>query len=166
MMKLTDVFLAQLDAEAPRTRRALEAVPERPDWKPHDRSMPLKRLAMLVATMPSWLARIIDRDELDLAGSNVDPNPQRTIAELVGLHEQAVAEARAALTKTTDELLMKPWRLKLSGQVVSEQPKHVVVRDTFTHLAHHRGQLTVYLRLNDAPVPAIYGPSADDARFL
>src|SRR5258705_11385693 len=113
MMKLTDVFLAQLDAEAPRSRRALEAVPERPDWKPHDRSMPLKRLAMLVATMPSWLALIIDRDELDLAGSNVDADPQRTIAELVGLHEQAVADARAALTKTTDELLMKPWRFKL-----------------------------------------------------
>ncbi len=165
-MKLTDIFLAQLDAEAPRTRRALEAVPERPDWKPHDRSMPLKRLAMLVATMPSWLALIIDRDELDLAGSTVDPNPQRTIAELVGLHEQTVADARRALTKTTDELLMKPWRLKLSGQVVGEQPKHVAARDTFTHLAHHRGQLTVYLRLNDAPVPAIYGPSADDARFL
>jgi uncharacterized damage-inducible protein DinB len=165
-MKLTDVFLAQLDAEAPRTRRALEAVPERPDWKPHHRSMPLNRLAMLVATMPSWLAMIIDRDELDLAGSNVDPNPQRKTAELVELHEHAVADARRALTTTTDELLMKPWRLRLSGQVVSEQPKHVVVRDTFTHLAHHRGQLTVYLRLNDAPVPAIYGPSADDARFL
>jgi len=165
-MKLTDVFLAQLDAEAPRTRRALEAVPERPDWKPHQRSMPLNRLAMLVATMPSWFALIIDRDELDLAGSNVDPNPQRKTAELVELHEQAVADARRALTKTTDELLMKPWRLRLSGQVVSEQPKHVVVRDTFAHLAHHRGQLTVYLRLNDAPVPAIYGPSADDARFL
>src|SRR5258707_1028261 len=84
----------------------------------------------------------IDRDELDLAGSNVDADPHRTIAELVGLHEQAVADARAALTKTTDELLMKPWRFKLSGQVVSEQPKHVVLRDTFTHLAHHRGQLT------------------------
>ena len=165
-MKLTDVFLAQLDAEAARTRRALEAVPSRPDWKPHERSMPLHRLAMLVATMPSWLPIIVDRDELDLAGSNVDPNPQRTSAELVELHEQAVADARRALTGTTDELLMKPWRLRVSGSVVSEHPKHVVVRDTFTHLAHHRGQLTVYLRLNDAPVPAIYGPSADDARFL
>jgi uncharacterized damage-inducible protein DinB len=165
-MKLTDMFLAQLDAEAPRTRRALEAVPEQPDWKPHDKSMSLGRLAMLVARMPSWFPMVIERDDLDLAGSNVDRNPLRTSAELVEAHEQAVADARRALKATTDELLMKPWRLRLSGRVVSEDPKHIVVRDTFAHLAHHRGQLTVYLRLNDAPVPAIYGPSADDQRFL
>lgn len=164
-MTLTDVFLAQLDAEAPRTRRALEAVPERPDWKPHDKSMPLGRLAMLVATMPSWLPMVIERDHLDLGGS-FDQQPLRTSAELVGALDKAVADARRALSATSDDQLMKPWQLRVSGRIVSEDPKHVVVRDTFAHLAHHRGQLTVYLRLNDVPVPAIYGPSADDTRFL
>jgi uncharacterized damage-inducible protein DinB len=165
-MKLTEIFLAQLDAEAPRTRRTLEVVPDRPDWKPHDRSMPLSRLAMLVATMPSWLSFIIDRDDLDLSGSNVDMSPRRTSADLVEAHDKAVADARRSLLGTRDELLMKLWRLRLGERVVSEDAKHVVIRDTFTHLGHHRGQLTVYLRLNDVPVPAIYGPSADDQRFL
>jgi uncharacterized damage-inducible protein DinB len=165
-MKLTDLFVAQLDAEAARTDRTLRAVPERPDWKPHEKSMPLGRLAMLVAQMPSWLPMIIERDDLDLGGSNVDQRPLHTSAELVDAHDKAVADARRALSATTDELLMKPWRLLVSGRVVSEDPKSVVVRDTFAHLAHHRGQLTVYLRLNGAPVPAIYGPSADDTRFL
>ena len=165
-MKLTDVFLAQLDAEAARTVRALEVVPDRPDWKPHERSMPLSRLARLVATMPSWLSLIIDQDDLDLSGSNVEANPHDSSAELLEAHNKAVGEARRSLTATNDDVLMRPWRLRLGERVVSEDPKHVVIRDTFTHLAHHRGQLTVYLRLNDVPVPAVYGPSADDPRFL
>jgi uncharacterized damage-inducible protein DinB len=165
-MKLTEAFLAQLDAEAARTVRALEVVPDRPDWRPHGRSMPLSRLAALVATMPSWFSLIVERDDLDLSGANVDANPHQTSAELVEAHNKAVADARRALMATNDDLLMKPWRLRLGERVVSEDPKYVVVRDTFAHLAHHRGQLTVYLRLNDVPVPAIYGPSADDPRFL
>ena len=166
---MKDLFAAQLDAEARRTRRALERTPEgRDDWKPHEKSMPLGRLAMLVARMPSWLGLIINRDELDLnplGGSNVDQRPLRTPAELVKALDEGVAEGRKALAGATEEHLMNPWRLLVAGRVVSEDPRHVVVRDTFAHLAHHRGQLTVYLRLNDAPVPAIYGPSADDPRF-
>lgn len=165
-MKLTDVFLAQLEAEAPRTRRTLEAVPDRPDWKPHDKSMPLGRLAMLVATMPSWFPMVVERDDLEMGASGQGQSPLRTSAELVAAHDRAVADARRALGATTDELLMKPWRLLVGGRAVMEGPKHVVVRDTFAHLAHHRGQLSVYLRLNDTPVPSIYGPSADDTRFL
>ena len=168
-MKISEGFLAQLDAEAVRTQHALERVPEgRDDWKPHEKSMPLGRLAGLVATMPSWIAMIINRDNLDLnppGGSNFEQKQLRTAAELVQAHNEGVAQAREALTKTTEENLQKPWQLLVSGQVVSEQRRDVVLRDTFMHLAHHRGQLTVYLRLNDVPVPAIYGPSADDARF-
>lgn len=168
-MKTTDFFVSQLDAEAGKTRRALEKVPAgRDDWKPHPKSMPLGRLAMLIARMPTWFSLILDKDELDLnppGGSNVDQRPLRTAVELVKAHDEGVAAARAALSKATDELLSKPWRLLVGGRVVSEEPRLVVVRDTFMHLSHHRGQLTVYLRLNDVPVPAIYGPSADDARF-
>ncbi len=168
-MKMTDHFVAQLNAEAPRTRRALEQVPQgRDDWKPHDKSMPLGRLAMLVAQMPSWISLVVDRDELDIApagGSNIDQTPLRTPQALVQAHDKGVADARASLAKTTDEHLMRPWRLLVRGNVVSESSRHDVLRDTFMHLSHHRGQLTVYLRLNDAKVPAIYGPSADDRSF-
>jgi uncharacterized damage-inducible protein DinB len=166
---LIEMFQAQLDAEAKRTRGALERVPEgKDDWTPHPKSMPLGRLAMLVARMPTWFGLIVTRDELDLSpagSSNIDQTPLRTAAELVKAHDEGVAQAHAALRSLTDDRLMKPWKLLVSGKVVSEQPRHVVIRDTFTHLAHHRGQLTVYLRLNDAKVPAIYGPSADDQRF-
>ena len=128
--------------------------------------MPLNRLARLVATMPSWFSLIVEKDDLDLSGANVEANPHQTSEQLVEGHNKAVADARRALMATNDEMLIKPWRLRLGERVVSEDPKHVVIRDTFAHLAHHRGQLTVYLRLNDVPVPAIYGPSADDPRFL
>ena len=168
-MNMTHEFVAQLDAEAPRTRRALQHVPEgRDEWKPHDKSMPFGRLAMLVAQMPSWISLIINKDELDVApagGSNINQRPLRTARELVEAHDKGVADARAALAQTTDEHLMKPWRLLARGNVVSESPRHIVLRDTFMHLSHHRGQLTVYLRLNDRTVPAIYGPSADDQKF-
>jgi len=168
-MKMTEQFVAQLDAEAPRTRRALEHFPRgHDDWKPHDKSMPLGRLAMLVAQMPSWISLIINKDELDIAptgGSNIDQTPLRTPQALVEAHDKGVADARAALAKTTEDHLMKPWRLLAKVHVVNESPRHVVLRDTFMHLSHHRGQLTVYLRLNDAKVPAIYGPSADDTSF-
>ena len=168
-MKMTDHFLVQLEVEAGRTRRALERVPgERDDWKPHEKSMPLGRLAGLIARMPSWVAMIIERDDLDLkpaGGSNVDQRPLRAAAELVQALEESVSQAREALLRTTDKHLLKPWRLLVAGQIVSQNARHAVLRDTFMHLAHHRGQLTVYLRLCGGPVPAIYGPSADDVRY-
>jgi uncharacterized damage-inducible protein DinB len=167
---IIEQLIAQLDAEAPRTRKALEAVPAgRGDWTPHDRSMPFGRLAALVARMPSWITLIVDKDALDLnppaGGSNVGQEPLPTSADLVKAHDEGVAQARASLQRTTDAHLDKPWRLMVAGRVVSEEKRSIVLRDTFMHLAHHRGQLTVYLRMNGAPVPAIYGPSADDQRF-
>ena len=167
-MKLTQLFLAELDREAVRTRRALQHVPAgRDDWKPHPKSMPLGRLAGLVASMPSWVSLIIDQDELDLnppAGGGKYQQPSTD--QLVEAHDKHVAKARQSLSKTSDDLLMTTkWKLLVSGKVVSEAPRQEVLRDTFNHLAHHRGQLTVYLRLNGQTVPAIYGPSADDQQF-
>ena len=168
-MKWTEFFLEQIEREAPISRRVLERVPEgRPDWKPHEKSMPLGYLSQLVATMPTWIAMAILQDELDLnppTGSPYQPPATDTTAALLGAQDDSVARARAALGGTTEEHLATPWKLLTGGKVVLEQPRYVVIADTFTHLAHHRGQLTVYLRLNDVPVPSVYGPSADDRRF-
>jgi uncharacterized damage-inducible protein DinB len=169
-MKLTELFLGELDREAPLTRRVLERVPEgRNDWRPHEKSMPLGRLAALVAGMPSWLAMMIDKNEFDLnppgGSSGSFQTNFKTNADLVKTMDDGVSAARAALQNTTDDHLMKPWRLLVSGKTVMEQPRHIMMRDSINHLAHHRGQMTVYLRLNDVPVPSVYGPSADDQRF-
>ena len=167
-MTLTELFLAELEREAPRTRRALEQVPtDRDDWTPHPKSMPLGRLAGLVATMPSWIGLIVNQDELNLT----PPEGQGTYQQpatgtLVAVHDGHVQKGREVLSRTSDEFLMTTnWKLLAGGQVVMDQPRHIVMRDTLNHLAHHRGQLTVYLRLLNRTVPAIYGPSADDQRF-
>ena len=167
-MTLTQLFLAELEREAPRTRNALKHVPnDRDDWTPHQKSMPLGRLAALVATMPSWIDLIIEKEELNLT----PPEGQGTFQQpatntLMAVHDGHVQKARDVLSRTTDEFLTTTsWRLLAGGHVVMEQPRHIVIRETLNHLAHHRGQLTVYLRLVGATVPAIYGPSADDQTF-
>src|SRR5690242_2395256 len=133
-MNIVEEYLGQFDDEVKRTRRTLEKVPEgKDDWKPHDKSMPLGRLAGVVAQ-----------------------KPMRNAAELVKGLDEAAAQGRKALEGANEAHLLKPWRLLVSGNVVSEQPRHVVIRDTFSHLAHHRAQLGVYLRLNDVVVPAVY----------
>lgn len=169
-MKLTDLFIADLERERSRTRKAVEAIPEgKGDWKPHEKAMPLGRLASLVATMPSWIAMMIGADEFDVVpkpGQQSQYSRQlNTRAELSKAVGDGFDAARTALEGTSDDHLMKPWRLKAAGQVVQEAPRHEVMRDALMHLAHHRGQLTTYLRALDAKVPAIYGPSADDQSF-
>ena len=166
-MELKAYLLAQLDREAAQTRKTIERVPEgQNSFKPHERSMELGYLAALVGTMPGWIAFMIDRDELDFA----DPASQSfrtravdTRTELLAAHDAAVASARQALQSTNDDYLMTPWAFKMNGQVIQQQPRYLMISDAvFSHLAHHRGQLTVYLRLNEAKVPALYGPSADE----
>jgi uncharacterized damage-inducible protein DinB len=165
-MELKKYFLEQLEREGVASRKAIERVPEGQNgWKPHEKSMELGYLASLVATMPGWVALMIDHDELDLNDNRKTSRatPAGTRAQLLASLEAALAESRRALEGTTEEHLMKPWRLKMGEQLLSEGPRYVTIGDgALSHLAHHRGQLTVYLRLNDAKVPAIYGPSADE----
>jgi uncharacterized damage-inducible protein DinB len=166
-MQLTQLFLEELDREARRTRRALEHVPlGKDDWKPHPKSMPLGRLAGLVASMPSWITLIVKQDQLELSPPARSAPPLPTTDQLVQTLDKVVAEARDTLSNSDDSFLLTTnWRLAVNGNVVLDQPRHIVLRDTINHLSHHRGQLTVYLRLNEATVPAIYGPSADDQEF-
>jgi uncharacterized damage-inducible protein DinB len=169
-MTITELFLDELERETVGSRLTLERVPEgKNDWKPHEKSMPLGYLAYLVAAMPSWISMAINQDELDLyppGKPKSKPPDWRSRSELLTLLEENVAKAREALKKTTDEHLMTMWKLLVGGRVVSEEPRYVVIRDSvFNHASHHRGQLTVYLRLCSASVPAIYGPSADEGKF-
>lgn len=166
---MKDWFLAELQTEADKTRRVLAEIPEgKRDWKPHDRSMPFGYLTDLVANILSWCGLAVTLDELDIApksGPSYRPAPLLTAADAIAALDKAVAQAREALEKTSDAHLATTWRLLAGGTVALEQPRHEVIRDTFLHSAHHRGQMTVYLRLLGAKVPSVYGPSADDRRF-
>lgn len=166
-MQLTTMYLSVLDREVERTHRALLDVPEGHDeWKPHAKSMAFGRLVGMIASMPSWIALIITEDELDIAPDipRHAPPPLPTRVELLSALDKAAASARMALAGTTDEFLGTSWTLKAHGKAVSVTSRSDMITDTFAHLAHHRGQLTVYLRMLNATVPALYGPSADDPR--
>ncbi len=169
-MTITELLLAELDREAVAIRKALERVPEgKNDWKPHPKSMPLGSLATIVANIPGWLDMVVNLDELNInpsGGSKYRPQEWRTRRDLLDQFEASLKRGREVLQKTTDDhLLNTKWRMLAAGKMMSEQPRYVAIRDgVLNHMAHHRGQLTVYLRLNEEKVPAIYGPSADEGR--
>jgi uncharacterized damage-inducible protein DinB len=157
-------FLSELQAEANATRKCLERVPEGLfDWKPHERSMTMGYLALLVAEIPKWITHMIEKSEIDFA--TFEHFKPKTTSELVSHFDENVKGAITALDNVTNEELDKPFYLKNNGQVVFTSPKKDNIGSSINHLVHHRGQLTVYLRLNDLPVPSIYGPSADDRGF-
>lgn len=168
-MKLTEFFREELDREVERSRKALEQVPSgKYDWKPHEKSMIFGYLADMVATIPMWITMEIERDELDVAppaGQGMKQEPNETSEALIKALDRAAAGARAALAKTTDEHLRTNWKLLAGGNVVMDEPRYVMIQDTINHWAHHRGQMTVYLRLMGQKVPALFGPSADDKSF-
>ena len=166
-MTLKEFFIDQLGREAAVSRKTLEQVPEgRGDWKPHEKSMPLGYLATLVATMPSWIGMIVGSDEFDInppGGNRLQPAVLATRKELLAALDKNEAAAKEWLGNTTEEHLMKPWQFKVAGRVVTEHPRYVAIQESvLNHAAHHRGQLSVYLRLNEERVPAMYGPSADE----
>ncbi len=162
-MSISDTLIPEFDAEMANTRRALERVPmDKAAWKPHEKSMALGRLAIHLAELPGWVNVTVHTDELDFA-SGYNPPKAETTEDLLALFDKNVSEARAALDGASDETWRKPWTLRNGDHVIFTMPKIVVQRAfTMNHIIHHRGQLTVYLRLNDVPVPSIYGPSADE----
>ena len=163
-MQLKETLLGQMESASARSRKALEAVAAgKNDWRPHPKSMPLGSLAALVASMPSWVSMIVEKNELDLSTGEGAQRPVNSTRELLQIHDKAMQAARKSMSNATEDQLMKSWRLLWGQKVLDDRPRHLVVADTISHLAHHRGQLTVYLRLNDRPVPAIYGASADES---
>lgn len=168
-MTVTQFLLEELDRETERSRHALDEVPDgQYEWRPHERSMIFGYLADMVATIPTWITMEIRQQELDIApadGSQTKQKQKETRVELLKALDEAAAGARTALENTNDSHLMTSWRLLARGKVVWEGPRYEMIQDTINHWAHHRGQMTVYLRLMGAKVPALYGPSADENSF-
>ena len=166
-MPIADSLLAEFDQEKVHTRRMLEAVPDdHLAWKPHEKSMALGSLASHVAHLPQWCVRTCLEDELDFEppdGPKFEVPDFSCRSEMLEAFDRICVEAQKALTQTSDADMMKPWTLKYQGNSIFTLPKVAVLRSlVFNHLIHHRGQLSVYLRLLGQPVPATYGPSADE----
>lgn len=167
MHPAAEALIAELEAESPTTRRVLERVPgDRLDWRPHPKSMSLGQLAQHVASMPGAISRMAALDGLDAATADFEPEPAESAEALLTTHDAAVAEARSYLAGLDEESAMAPWRLSHGERELFTVPRIGLLRTlAFNHLYHHRGQLTVYLRLLDVPVPAVYGKSADENPF-
>jgi len=165
-MSISQALLPEFDHEMATTRRVLERVPEgNYDWKPHEKSMTIGRLAGHVAELPGWVPVTLEREKFDMAtdGAQFTPLNASSRKALLEAFDKNVATARKAIAAASDEELMKNWSLIHQGKPVFTMPRAAVLRSfTMSHIIHHRGQLSVYLRLNNVPVPSIYGPSADE----
>jgi len=166
-MSIAESLVGEFDHESGNTRRVLERVPEEhAAWAPHAKSKSLGELANHIAGLPVWVGRIMGAKEYDfLAPGAPTPGlrPWESKSALLAKHDKNVADARAFIAKATDAQLMEPWSFKRGGEVVFTLPRVAVLRSmVYSHTVHHRGQLTVYLRLKDVPLPGIYGPTADE----
>ena len=157
-------YLKELNSEHRATRACIEKIPETLfDYKPHPRSMNMGYLVLLIAEIPLWISHMVVDGEIDFVTfKHFTP---ATTAELLDHYEENMEAARKALDETDDEKLQDSFSLKSNGKLLYTSPKIVDIGTTLNHWVHHRGQLTVYMRLNDIPVPSIYGPSADDNKF-
>jgi len=169
-MALSSSILPEFDHEMSNTRKTLERVPlEQFDWAPHPKSMKMGPLANHLANLPNWGAITVNTDSLDLAppeGQKEERQIATTREDLLALFDKKCTEAREAIAGASDEHLLKPWSLLMGGKTLMTLPRVAVIRSfVMNHTIHHRAQLGVYLRLNDIPVPSIYGPSADDNPF-
>ncbi|MEW6127353.1 MAG: DinB family protein [Acidobacteriota bacterium] len=168
-MAISAALLTEFDTEMATMRKTLERVTDdKFGWKPHDRSMTMGDLSSHIANMIGWVNVTISADEFDLAPGGVPMKNEaaKSNAELLETLDKNIAAARAAIESASDEQLMKSWSLKQNGQTLLSIPKVAVLRSfVMNHCIHHRGQLSVYLRMNDIPVPSIYGPSADESPF-
>jgi uncharacterized damage-inducible protein DinB len=164
-MPMTDALLAEFDQELATTRRLIERVPDAQlDWKPHRKSMSIGDLATHLCGLAGWGVFVAERPELDLNpdGKGVRPPALGSPAEMLKLFDENARKARAAIAAIPDPAMMEPWTLKNAGAVIFTLPRAAVLRTfVMNHIIHHRGQLTVYLRLRDVPLPSVYGPTAD-----
>jgi uncharacterized damage-inducible protein DinB len=157
-------FINELDAETGASRKCIERIPEELySWKPHDKSMEMGYLTLLVADIPRWITYIIGKGEIDFA--TYDHFQLSSAAKLIEHFEDNIRKARTSLQSLTDDILTRSFTLKNSGTVLLNSPIDESISSALNHWVHHRGQLTVYMRMNNIPVPSIYGPSADETAY-
>lgn len=163
-MSMIDPFIEELKHEAAGTRKHLERAPEKDfDWKPHERSMSLGGLCSHLAESLEWTAEIFEKDEVDIDPSSYQPWVAKNRAELLEKFDANLAKSLRVLKDQPDEKLTQPWTMKMAGQEVLTMPRVAVLRSfILSHMIHHRGQLSVYLRLRNVPLPSVYGPTADE----
>lgn len=163
-MQIRELLLPEFDEEMKKTRETLARVPEdKGDFKPHDKSAPLGKLAAHTAQLPEFAICIVETPSYDFGNSDRKPLVMESRQQLLAAFDDLVAKGRQAIASVGEDEWQKKWKLSFQGQTIVEAPRFQVYRALFlNHLIHHRAQLGVYLRLNDIPVPAIYGPSADD----
>jgi uncharacterized damage-inducible protein DinB len=163
-MPISDLLLVEFDEEMKKTRTALERVPvDKPDFAPHPKSMPLGKLAPHVAQLAGFGVAVLTTPELDFSTASIPRVPFESTDQLGKAFDAGAAQARSALKNTSDAAWTQPWKLSLGGKPIFNGSRFLAYRQMFlNHIVHHRAQLGVYLRLNEAPVPATYGPSADD----
>jgi len=169
-MGMSEMLLPEFDNETANTRKTLERIPEdKLDWRPHEKSMTMIGLASHIANLVSWMVLTINEDSFDVAPPGEEPRkfpPANSRDEVLDIFDKNVAAARAAIGGASDEQLLRPWSLLSGGKTLFTLPRIAAVRSfVMNHGIHHRAQLGVYLRLNDVPVPSIYGPSADESPF-
>jgi len=165
-MTFLEFFLEQLELEAITTRKMLSLVPtDKFGWKPHEKSMEMKKLAIHIAELPTWIPMTLNTDELDFAKNEYKQVPIQNSEELTAYFEKCLVEGRESLKNGDEELLDKPWTLRNGEQVYSVSPKRDVIRMALSQIIHHRAQIGVYLRLLNIPIPGSYGPSADEMNF-
>lgn len=163
MMSLIEIFKKELEAEAVVTRKMLERVPtELFDWQPHEKSMTMRRLATHIADLPNWTTMGLTTDGLDFQSNNWKEEVVNNTAELLDYFERSLNNARKSLNEASEDVLDQEWVLRNGDQVLYTSTKAETVRMSFNQTVHHRAQLGVYLRLNNIPIPATYGPSADE----
>ena len=162
-MNISDILIAELDMESAGTKKVLDRIPESNlIWKPHDKSMMIGRLGLHIAELPDWIIRCLTSEEYNFGVGPYQPTFPSAKGDILRVFDEKLTKAKDAIRSTSDEQFAKHWKLRKGDFLIFDLPRPAVVRRQINHIIHHRGQLTVYLRLLGVPVPGLYGPSADE----
>ncbi|MFT3822985.1 MAG: DinB family protein [Chitinophagaceae bacterium] len=163
MSTTIQALLKEMEGEAITTRKMLERIPDdKYDWKPHDKSMTVQKLANHIAELPTWVSMVLATSELDFASNPYTPNTSNNTKDLLQFFEDSLTDGKAHLAKATDADLLPNWTLRSGNDIYHVAPKAEMIRTTYCQIVHHRAQMGVYLRLLNIPIPGSYGPSADE----
>jgi uncharacterized damage-inducible protein DinB len=164
-MNIIQAIILEMQQEAVATRKVLERIPDaRLAWKPHEKSMTIGRLGMHIAELPGWIKQCIQTEELNFEPSSFKPRLPDKHSQIMNEFDETQASVMLLLKETSEDVLERNWKFRVGSQIIFDLPRKAVIRNGINHMVHHRGQLSVYLRLLNVPLPNLYGPTADDKR--